>query len=380
MKRPRLVNRPDVRFFRNHKFSLERSPSAGLEVLECRQMLSGVDLLVAAYDSTGGNSVLRFNDITHSPTQGTVATGDHGLDPPSGLAVNPVDHSFYVSSPSSGGILHYDVNGNYIDSIGVGTLLYPGTLAIGPNGNLYAADIYAATIYQFSTTTEAVVNSDFLGYAPAGMTFVPDGSNDLVVGGFDNQDVIRYTSSGPVTLVDASQGLNINPLSLVAEANGDVVIGDSNISPPDSANHHALWLYDASTGLTTLKVNLTTPTDPGNDPPQPSSLLLDTDGNLLVGLSPDHVGDGAIEKYDIDDFSYMGTPISNIGSTAGMALIPSIASAVAGTDLFYKGSSAFDVTNGATFSDDNTIAPDKSAYLPGTGNATFASVSSYTQG
>jgi subtilisin-like proprotein convertase family protein len=57
-------------------------------------------------------------------------------------------------------------------------------------------------------------------------------------------------------------------------------------------------------------------------------------------------------------------------------------SLVAGQWLFYKGSTAWDVTNTNLpgFSDDNAIALDKTAYLPGGGAATFANVSSYTSG
>jgi hypothetical protein len=55
-------------------------------------------------------------------------------------------------------------------------------------------------------------------------------------------------------------------------------------------------------------------------------------------------------------------------------------SGVATRALFYKGSTKWDVTNGSTFSDDNAIAPDKTAYLPGSGTSAFSSVSSYTKG
>ncbi|HEV3136479.1 MAG TPA: hypothetical protein VGZ26_01220, partial [Pirellulales bacterium] len=54
--------------------------------------------------------------------------------------------------------------------------------------------------------------------------------------------------------------------------------------------------------------------------------------------------------------------------------------------LFYSGSTRYDLpggSNGRTplaFSDDNAIATDKSAYLPGSGAATSANVSSYNQG
>jgi hypothetical protein len=48
--------------------------------------------------------------------------------------------------------------------------------------------------------------------------------------------------------------------------------------------------------------------------------------------------------------------------------------------LFYKDSAKWNVTNGATFSDDNAIAPDKTAYLPGGGTSSFTAVSSYDKG
>jgi hypothetical protein len=70
-------------------------------------------------------------------------------------------------------------------------------------------------------------------------------------------------------------------------------------------------------------------------------------------------------------------PANNSASVSETVVDPS---AVLGTHLFYKGSTKWDVTNGATFSDDNAIAPDKTAYLPGGGTATFSAVSSYNRG
>ncbi len=55
-----------------------------------------------------------------------------------------------------------------------------------------------------------------------------------------------------------------------------------------------------------------------------------------------------------------------------------------GPFLFYRESSRYDTTGnpqaGLPFSDDNAIATDKTAYLPGSGAATFANVSSYFKG
>jgi hypothetical protein len=59
-----------------------------------------------------------------------------------------------------------------------------------------------------------------------------------------------------------------------------------------------------------------------------------------------------------------------------------IYSSVLGRQLFYKGSTRYNVTNAnfPGFSDDNAIAIDKVALLPGAGPATFDNVSSYTGG
>ena len=72
------------------------------------------------------------------------------------------------------------------------------------------------------------------------------------------------------------------------------------------------------------------------------------------------------------------------GTDGSIRRISFVASTVRGQDLFYAGSSHFDTTGTAAaplpFSDDNAIATDKSAYIPGSGTATAANVSSYSQG
>jgi hypothetical protein len=90
-----------------------------------------------------------------------------------------------------------------------------------------------------------------------------------------------------------------------------------------------------------------------NTPGGLRDLKVDSSGSLYY-LSG---GDGSIRK------------ISFTGNTAH----------VAAEHLFYSGS-AWDVTNGSTFSDDNAIATDKTAYVANGAATTFASVSSYNQG
>jgi hypothetical protein len=103
---------------------------------------------------------------------------------------------------------------------------------------------------------------------------------------------------------------------------------------------------------------------------------------MLIGVSPDHSGDGAIEKYDFSVHT-LTTLKSNLGTPSGLAFMPA-ESAVTARDLFYHNSPRYDTTGNAVtplpFSDDNAIAIDKSAYIPSSASATFNSVSSYSLG
>jgi hypothetical protein len=75
---------------------------------------------------------------------------------------------------------------------------------------------------------------------------------------------------------------------------------------------------------------------------------------------------------------------TNFFGSTSPTLVETVGTAVVGTHLFYQGSPRYDTTGTSQtplpFSDDNAIAPDKTAYLPGSGSATFANVSSYTRG
>ena len=76
----------------------------------------------------------------------------------------------------------------------------------------------------------------------------------------------------------------------------------------------------------------------------------------------------------------IATATGTIVADATLEPPPSVS--VVGTNLFYKGSTRFNVTNNNLpgFSDDNAIAPDKTAYLPGIGVATYSTVSNYSRG
>ncbi|REK05549.1 MAG: hypothetical protein DWQ37_23880 [Planctomycetota bacterium] len=71
-----------------------------------------------------------------------------------------------------------------------------------------------------------------------------------------------------------------------------------------------------------------------------------------------------------------GTPMTNTLGEQNMGTVGS----VAGRQIFYNLSKFDGNTSGASASDDAAIATDKSAYLPGSGPATFANITSYTRG
>jgi hypothetical protein len=80
--------------------------------------------------------------------------------------------------------------------------------------------------------------------------------------------------------------------------------------------------------------------------------------------------------------------INDVGGSSAMASstanVVAQGSQVVGRNLFYAASTRYDATGNPQtplpFSDDNAIATDKTAYLPGSGAATFANVSSYDRG
>jgi autotransporter-associated beta strand protein len=309
------------------------------------------DLLVG--NLTGGG-VLRYSSAAQPLADGGVAPGDSGNYFTSGVAVAP-DGSYYVSSPqtiidsegdSAPEILHYSSSGVFLNVLGANDpnqapLAYPGTLAFGPDGNLYVADLYDGAIFQFDTnsTAQQYQPADTLqlpqGFTPAGFTFAADATRDLIAGDFNTGEVLQFSADGSSTTLvpgNTTPGAAICPLSMVALADGNLLIADSNPGG-DAAGHHQILEYDAATGDVSQFIDLTAPVDTSGDPPQPTSLLLTPDGNLLVGLSPnEYYADGAVEEFDVATRQLISTVASSIGAPAGLALVPPSVMAVSASD------------------------------------------------
>lgn len=112
--------------------------------------------------------------------------------------------------------------------------------------------------------------------------------------------------------------------------------------------------------------------------------------NVAALLSNTTVAHGSLTLKLVDNDSIIdqvGNPLGGVGAGNGTFVGPSYTisrDGYTGPFLFYNNSPRYDTTGNPQtplpFKDDNAIAIDKFAYLPGSGPATFANISSYTRG
>ena len=386
MRRHARIARFDARSIRPSAATSQGGSLAAPEQLEGRMLLAG-DLLTSLYEPTGGMSVVRYDD-SFQQVAGGVATGSGGLQQAQGVAVAP-DGSYYVSSLSTASVIHYGAYGNYLGQLGENdtthaTFYAPGSLQFGPNGHLYVGDLGAGTIYQFDTTssTQQFLPASTLVTAGPGVGgFAIDASGDIIVGNLLSQSVTRYDSGGsPTVLISAGSG--IVPSAILVQPNGDLLISDIDFGG-EPMGHHQILRYDIGTGMTSQFINLTFPVGTGDaagNAPQPTSMIYGDDGNLLIGVSPDHNQNGAVLNYNSTTGAYIDTLVTGIGTPAGLALSPPVPTGVVGRHIFYNGSKydGFDPT--VNPQDDAAIAIDKTAYQADDGIATPANATSFALG
>ncbi len=143
-------------------------------------------------------SVLRYDQVTGMPVDGSVEPRSGGLFNAQGIAIGP-DGNLYVASFESRQILRYSGStGSFVDVFvpaGSGGLGNPNDVTFGPDGNLYVADGFRGTntVLRYDGRTGSFVDVFASGGGirnPHRLTFGPD--RNLFVGNATTSDVLRY--------------------------------------------------------------------------------------------------------------------------------------------------------------------------------------------
>ena len=163
--------------------------------------LSGAhDVAVGAdgsiYAANIGNTVFKYSSDLSTMTT-FIAAGDHGLE----KAVGPTfanDGSFYITNTtvhggSSDFINHYDANGNFINKLTDASLSGAYGTAIGPDGNLYVANLSGACVVRFNTTNDSFIGAFVSAHA--------GGINNPKYIHFDSQNVQAVPEPGSMALL-----------------------------------------------------------------------------------------------------------------------------------------------------------------------------------
>src|SRR5208283_1466976 len=182
------------------------------------------------------------------------------------------DGSYYVSSDATDQVLHYSNSGVFLGVLGANDaspapLEFPGTLAFGPNGNLYVADLGANAIFQFNTSssTQQYLASDKLslppGFTPGGFTFASDSTHELIVGSLEFQSIVQFNAAGRPVSTPIPEGSGIEPAAILALSNGNLLVADTDFDEVATA-HHQVVEYNAATGITSQFINITSANAP----------------------------------------------------------------------------------------------------------------------
>jgi DNA-binding beta-propeller fold protein YncE len=287
------------------------------------------------------SSILRYSADGDPIAEGDIPSGTAGLGFAQAVTIGP-DGNIYVShSGQSGGqILFFDPAGSPLTLAGgqpgvFATLPFdegdetppaPAGLAFGPNGNLYVADREGTQVRVFDGTTgeyQGDAATDL--QAPTPVTFGPDGA--FYVGNFNSASVVRVS--------EGTQSFFIAPLSSPLQTPSSLLwLQSGNLLVVDLFGNQILE-YDAEGAyvgkFADIPPEIPDPLPPGANFPtnSPSSLILDEDGNLLLGvLGITPANDGALLRYDLEG-NLLETVAEDIPGVGSVAFVPA-ADATAG--------------------------------------------------
>jgi hypothetical protein len=349
---------------------------AALEPLECRSLLSATPLINEIYfdpPASGGDLVDEYIELRGTPNSSLANTYLIFLENENNAlnTGNPgaIDRIFDLSTFSFGtnGFLTLRQNGNPY-SVAPGTTNLVNTNGTGWGGASSSLPVSA------EGDAPAIENSGFtVMLIDKGSGATPAINDDLDTGN-DGLDVA--TGMTGWTILDAigihsefgeeQYGRLYAPINFGPDVSSNIEPGATYVAVGFEIEY--VGRYGNSSGQTADDWNVSNLTD---------NALAGYTGTGDFRQSGDPQGSPTVVE------TSHGIPYgTNMTGSLGAPNYPGVAppSSVVKTNLFYKGSTKWNVTNGATFSDDNAIAPDKTAYLPGGGTSTFAAVSSYDRG
>jgi streptogramin lyase len=197
------------------------------------------DLFVSSF---GTNSVLRYNGITGAFVSVFVSSGSGGLSGPFDLSFGP-NGNLFVNSSSSSEVLQY--NGttgafiNVFDTGAVPALNTPRGMAFG-NGNLFVSG-EGDRIWRFNAATGAFQSSTF-GDNPRGLAIGPDGNLYAAFRVSNLVEKYNGVTGAPIGefVMNPGNGGLANPLGLGFGPDGNLYVVD--------AGNNAVLRYNGSTG------------------------------------------------------------------------------------------------------------------------------------
>jgi sugar lactone lactonase YvrE len=282
--------------------------------------------------------VIRFDNSYNEQVGAGIPAGSAGLVAPSGITTGP-DGTIYVSSrgsqTSTPKILAYkcgptscvpkdfgNANPGLFAEFAPADQAAPAGLRFGPDGNLYASELFGQNVRVYNPATRARLADAASGLpGTGGIAFEPNG--DLLVGTVAVPDfmipatISRFSGGGQQLPFYVASGPELNfASSLLFLPNGD-------LAAVDLFNGDVLRFTSAGQIAVAGQFE-PIPTIIDGKPNFPSDIVYDPDGNLIVAvLGPNNPGDpggnqGELVRFDTNGH-FLGVLASQLEQVGGLA-------------------------------------------------------------